>query len=263
MPFRQVIIKTKKDRALSKKISLLWKLLVKLSAIKASYKINFVNHPKIYKDAPIIWVLNHQRFFDFPIALRAIGHPVKTVSGRQNLYFIDRLWFDAMKVIWIDRKDKVDSRKAVAIIEDNLKSNQEILWFPEGTWNLSENLLMLPMKWGVVNTAFKTGAQIIPMLMEYDDNKKTVNIRYGPTMHDNFDDRISAINNLRDIMATERWLQWESQGIYKRADIDIEYERTRLWNRLKEYPPLDWEYERSIIFNPHNFKNIEPEKKII
>lgn len=44
--------------------------------------------------------------------------------------------------------------------------------FPEGTWNLTENLLMLPMKWGIIDIAKETGAQIIPTALEYDREQK-------------------------------------------------------------------------------------------
>ena len=49
-----------------------------------------------------------------------------------------------------------------------LRHGQSILWFPEGTWNLTDNLLMLPMRWGIIETADKAQAQIVPMAIQYD-----------------------------------------------------------------------------------------------
>ena len=55
---------------------------------------------------------------------------------------------------------------------------------------------------------------------------------------------------LRDSMATLRWQIWESKGVFARTDLDIGQERLALEQDIKDYPPLDWEYEQSVVFQP-------------
>ena len=45
--------------------------------------------------------------------------------------------------------------------------------YPEGTWNLSPNLPMLPLFRGIADIAKETNATIIPFAQEIDDKSKT------------------------------------------------------------------------------------------
>lgn len=63
-----------------------------------------------------------------------------------------------------------------------LRKGQSILWFPEGTWNLTPSQLMMPMKWGIIDVAKETGAQIIPTVLEYSREQKKCFVRFGKPM---------------------------------------------------------------------------------
>mgnify|MGYP006935986485 CR=1 FL=1 len=58
------------------------------------------------------------------------------------------------------------------------------------------------------------------------------------------------INYLRDSMATLRWMAWEENGQRLRAALDVDKERQSFRQDIEDYPPLDWDYEQSIIFHP-------------
>ena len=49
-------------------------------------------------------------------------------------------------------------------------------------------------------------------------------------------------------MASLRWTFWEQNGVFSRADLDVEAERQKLLLALEEYPTHDWAYEQSCIF---------------
>ncbi len=124
--------------------------------------------------------------------------------------------------------------------------------FPEGTWNLTENQLMLPMKWGIIDIAKETGAQIVPVVLEYDRESKRCFVRFGEAMLFSAEDsKAEAITALRDAMATMRWELWERKGLFPRAELDLEAERKKLFYSVEEYPPIDWEYESSCIYHPY------------
>ncbi|MDO5591179.1 MAG: hypothetical protein Q4F98_09055, partial [Lachnospiraceae bacterium] len=59
----------------------------------------------------------------------------------------------------------------------------------------------------------------------------------------------NGIQELRDVMAALRWeLMEEYSEVTKRKNIhlsDFEKEKEEI---IREYPPLDWEYEESVIY---------------
>ena len=109
-------------------------------------------------------------------------------------------------MIFVDRKDKEDLAASKLAMTAYLRKGRSIIMFPEGTWNLTENQLMLPMKWGVVDVARKTGAQIVPTVLEYSRTQKKCFVRFGePMVVSPENSKAEAIAILRDTMAAMRW----------------------------------------------------------
>ena len=50
------------------------------------------------------------------------------------------------------------------------------MYFPEGTWNLSSNLPMLPCYWGIVDVAKKGNAIIIPVAADQYGKHFKINV---------------------------------------------------------------------------------------
>ena len=138
-----------------------------------------------------------------------------------------------------------------------LAKHQPMFICPEGTWNLTDSLPLMPMKWGIIDVARESGAQIIPVILEYDHKNKKCFARFSePMTFAPEDNKADAIAALRDTMATIRREFWERKGTYSRAEMDVDAERSALRYSIEEYPPIDWEYEKSCIYHPHT----EPEE---
>lgn len=172
--------------------------------------------------------------------------------GKQRLGFSDWLYFVLNGVIFVDRKDKEDMAAFKQAMTAYLNKGRSIVMFPEGTWNLTENQLMLPVKWGIIDIAKETGAQIIPTVLEYDREKKKCFVRFGaPMVFSPEDNKADAISALRDTLAAMRWDFWERNGTFSRKKMDMDAERKKLFYSVEEYPHIDWEYESSCIYQPH------------
>ena len=113
-----------------------------LSRTKVKYKIIVENNYVAAADKPIIFACNHSAFPDIPIALRAVKRHCYTLIGKQKLAFVDKIFFFLAGAVWVDRKNKEDSAFSKERIIAYLKKGKSILWFPEATWNLTDNLLM-------------------------------------------------------------------------------------------------------------------------
>lgn len=230
----------------------LYPLLMLLTRTKVKCKVKTVNNCTPLPDKPIIFVPNHSAFTDTPIALRVTKRRSYIFSGKQNLAFIDWVFFMLNGVIWVDRKNKEDMAASKDALLEYLKKGQSILWFPEGTWNLTPNLLMLPMKWGIIDIARQADAQIIPMALDYDRDQNLCRVKFGaPITGAMLADKAEAIRGLRDTIATLRWDLMGKQSVTHRADIIPEKLQTEMYRVIDEYPPLDWEYERSCIYHPN------------
>ena len=57
------------------------------------------------------------------------------------------------------------------------------------------------------------------------------------------------IDEVRDRMATLRWDLFETRQTVERKNIDIEKEREKIMHSVEEYPKLDYEYEKSVVFH--------------
>lgn len=243
-------------------------LLASKTAIK--YKVIKENNYISKKGHPIIFAINHYSAQDTPIICNSINERGYILAGKQKLAFIDEIFFNLYGSIFVDRKDKEDMIASKQAMIELLNKNQSIIMFPEGTWNLTDELLMLPMKWGIIDVAQETNAQIIPVNLDYNRDSKECHVTFGePILPDNYKTKKQQIDELRDIMATMRWNSMEKQPVAKRSDFDKEKARADLKKVLQEYPLLDSEYENSIIFKPNptpeevfeSIKNLEIRKE--
>lgn len=142
------------------------------------YKVIIEQPCCLLPDRPVIYAVNHFCFADGPIMGRITPKRSYLFAGKQTLGFSHCLYFILNGVIFVDRKDKEDMAASKLAMSAYLNKGRSIIVFPEGTWNLTENQLMLPMKYGIIDVAQKTGAQVIPTILEYDHKQKKCFVRF-------------------------------------------------------------------------------------
>lgn len=225
---------------------------------KTSLKFQVVCEPApiLHTDKPIIFALNHTNSSDSLVAVKAISvafhRRCYMLVGKQRLNFIGKLWFFLNGTIYVDRSDPANMVVAKETLIAYLHKGQSITWFPEGTWNMSDNLLMLPMKWGIIDVAIKAGAQIVPTILDYDRKTMICSVHFGtPIAPNELTDRAEAIQELRDAMATLRYMAWEQRPPLKKEEIDREKLRQGVYVAVEEYPEANLEYEKRFIFQPY------------
>lgn len=234
-------------------------LLVALAKSKIKYDIEPLNDFHALPGKPIIFAGNHSMPYDFPILTKVTKRRSYVFVGRQNLPLVDQIFFALNGVIYADRKSKREMVTAKGTLLKYLSLGQSVAWFPEGTWNLTPNLLMLPMKWGIIEVACQANAQIIPLALDYDRSKNLCRVKFGASLAgtDLVDNR-NGIRTLRDVMATLRWEMMEDRSTLPRAKTDPEELKKEVEMAIDEYPTLDWAYECSCIYEPPNY--ISPDK---
>ena len=228
--------------------------LTLLSKTKIGYKIQKVNSlsAKILNldsKRPIIFVCNHGTSFDVPIALGAIKKHTYLLAAKQPLEKVDETFFNLNGTIYIDRKSKEDMAVSKEAMLELLSKDKNILVYPEGTWNMTDSNLMHEMKWGIIDIAKEADAIIVPLALDYDFDTKVCKYKFGEAIDVKELSLKEGIQVVRDKMATLRWDLFETKQVVERKNVDIELERKKIMHSVEEYPKLDYDYEKSVVFH--------------
>lgn len=130
-------------------------------------------------------------------------------------------------LIIVDKDSKKSRQNAKLDMIGILIKGHSIMYFPEGTWNLSPNKLHLPMSFGFLDIARKAAAAIVPVVMEYSYDStqaveciKQIHVRFGKAMYvEIYDDLKLKLNEYMEVISTIRWELMEEKGVFSRKAI--------------------------------------------
>lgn len=113
---------------------------------------------------PILYVATHKSMFDIIILLTLINEPVIFIGKKEvkSMPIVNR-WFDALGCIYIDREDMRKALQSILEGVNELKNGQSIVFFPEGTRNMSNEIN--PFKEGGFKLATKSKVPIVPIAL--------------------------------------------------------------------------------------------------
>ena len=130
-------------------------------------------------------------------------------------------------------QDKGENRRNAKLdMIQILRKGHSIMYYPEGTWNLSPNKLHLPMRYGFLDIAQKAEVPVVPVVSEftYDASQEReritkVHIRFGRAVAvGRTDDLKAKLAEYEERISTLRWELIEEKGIYPRDSVsDQEY----------------------------------------
>lgn len=111
---------------------------------------------------PVLFVGNHQSYFDIVTFVAAVENPTGFVAKTEiEKIPIFSTFVALVGSVFIDRKDLRQSLKAIIESSENLKQGHNMIIFPEGTRNTTKELL--PFKNGSLKPAQKSGSPIVPV----------------------------------------------------------------------------------------------------
>lgn len=224
---------------------------------------------------PIIFATTHVGKYDIEVSAVGIKDHFYLLSGDyENLQgIVDGKFLFVNGVIFFNEKDNSDRLRVTDRMIEHLKSGGNLMYFPEGAWNLKPELPVLPCYWGIVAIAQKSNAIIIPVAVEQYGKRFKINIgknidmlKYGLENTE----KEKAITELRDIMATLKWEIWESESTLNRSEITADYWDNYVSDRLSEWN-FTYNQIEELIYKPKNIykaqdvfvhlKNITPSSK--
>ena len=171
---------------------------------------------------------------------------------------------NANGVIFVDEKSKEDRKNSELMMKKVLEQGDNMMIFPEGTWNLSENEIVRDTHLGVASIALEKDALILPIAIEQYGKRFVINMGkfiepklvselYSsiPYAKLDDDDKVEALLKLkiklklneqvRDSMATLKYEIWDAEGLTRRIDIPYDYWQSFISDRRKEWPGYSME----------------------
>ena len=206
----------------------------------------------------IILAQTHQGILDNFIWIPELKQHSIMLHGQEVSKFIIAIQLNT-GLVFVKKEDKISRQNAKLDMIKLLLEGHSITYFPEGTWNLSPNKLHLPLSFGVIDIAKKTGVPIIPAAHEYtyDTSKEKETItkihsKFGsPIYVSEEDDLIEKLKEYEEVISTLKYELIEAKGITKRSDITNDDYINYLKGCYKnlQFGKLDIDKERRNIFS--------------
>ena len=154
--------------------------------------LTVIGEERLPKGRPVLYVCNHQSFFDiiigYTLRRELTGYISKDSIGKVITL---RKWMERLYCLFIDRDNPKQALRIISKAIDQINAGISMCVFPEGTRNHSDELL--PFKGGLLRIAEKTGCPVVPMAISNTDHivsdnkpvsKKTpVIIEYGEPIY--------------------------------------------------------------------------------
>lgn len=197
------------------------------------HDLTVINDKSKKTNKPVIYAMTHIGNYDYEMVVQTLKKGFYTLAGDWDLSYgtIDDYFFRANGVVYVDNEDKKDCNNTLKMLIKLLKEGESVLWCPEGTWNLDSHLPVLNIYPGIIKAAKIANVDIIPIAVEQREKNFYINIG------ENIDAKKlsgDGCKDLRDIMATLKWEIWESLPITKREDLDENYFKKFVEERLAE-----------------------------
>lgn len=162
------------------------------------------------KNKPVIYAITHIDKFDYQVVSEAIKeHQYPFAGDPETMYrTLDGTFLELNGIIYCDTESKEDRHIAKETAIEMLKQGHNLLIYPEGVWNLTSNLLMLPLFPGIIEMAKETGCDIVPVAIERYDKEYKVNIGSEFDVNNYLKNGLTEDEiriKLRDEMATLKW----------------------------------------------------------
>ncbi len=196
---------------------------------------------KRHKQArPVVYAVTHVGLYDYQVITEALNAQTYAFAGDpEQVYGSFDGWFmDKSGAIFCNTEDFLDRYISEEMAVRFINHGANLLIYPEGIWNITANLLVLPLWPGTIRIAQAAHVDIVPVAIEQYGKKFIINIGENIVLN-NFDTNdIKYINEmkqqLRDNLATLKYEIFESRRVYKRkklGDFDArlkDYENMRL-----------------------------------
>lgn len=220
------------------------------------FRYTMVRDMREKTERSVIYAVTHVGKFDIEVVSEALKDHSYILSGDfEHLQgIIEEPFLNLNGVLYFNETEKADRKAVTEKMIGLLQEGGSLMYFPEGTWNLSPNLPVLPCYWGIVEIARKGNAIIVPVAAEQYGKHFDINVGENLDMQEygaSQEEKARAIADLRDTLATLKWEIWERHPQNRRDIPEKEWE-AYLEARFREWTYFSLDYVDTLIYKPKN-----------
>ena len=213
-----------------------------LIKIAADRPIDVISYPSLPKNENYIFAAGHSFPGEIASNLAVIDRKVWPLIGTTDQ--VDHnpqmliAWANGM--IYVNKFSTESRRESMKKMKRILLAGSSVLLFPEGVLNNSENLLCMPVYPGFYHLSVETGKKVIPIVSHAEHGAERIFVAAGDPMSFDGMDKIEAMNNLRDTLATLRFELMERLPQMKRSSLSGDIHFQHLQKRRDTYLETKW-----------------------
>lgn len=151
---------------------LLHPLLIRVAPLFSHRRLVVVRRAAVPSGRPIIFAATHGFKDDGLFTLLTVRQHAYLLFGSLPQFFgsLDGLsaWLNGS--ILVDRSDKASRHASKEKMVRALSLGANLIYYPEGTWNKSENQLVLKLFPGIYEVARRSGALVVPVATHQEKN---------------------------------------------------------------------------------------------
>lgn len=194
-----------------------------IDRILTGRKITIIGNQFKKSESPVIYACTHVGRYDIETALeKLVPEQAYFLMGDPGTVYksFEGILLYMNGTVFVDTADKEDRYIGKETCIQLLEQGANILIYPEGAWNVSENQVVMPLFTGTAEMAIRTGAQIVPIAIE----------QYGKHYYANIGENIQCDGmewsqiqeltvHLRDVLCTLKWDIWEQFKPVSRSSL--------------------------------------------
>ena len=116
-------------------------------------------------EGPVVFVANHQGYFDIPLMLTQLDKPNPIVAKKEIMKLpMIRGWMEQLRCVFLDREDPRKSMESLKSAQELLGKGYSVTIFPEGTRNSGGELG--EFKAGAIRVATRAQVPVVPVCID-------------------------------------------------------------------------------------------------
>lgn len=234
--------------------------LLKMAALLSHQSITVIADHRIPTDRPVIFASTHSGWDDPAVVFLAIHDQAYLLWGDPKYSYktIDGFFMDLNGSIICHTDSKSDRYIGKETCIQCLNQGGNLLIFPEGAWNVTSNLPVMPLFDGTAEMAIRSGAEIVPIAFEKYGNAFYVNIGKNISPQEfKLEQKSKLTNILRDALATLKWEIWSQMPQESRYLIPDGYRKQYLQSFVDQIADDSYSLEAIEVTRFHTKEEIE------
>jgi len=202
-----------------------------------------LQYPKLVKGQRYIFAAGHSFPGEIASNLAAIDRPTWVLLGTTDQVDhnpqMNIAWVNGL--IYVNKRDTASRKESVKKMKRILNNGSSVLLFPEGVLNNSESLYCMPLYPGIYYMSRDTGAKVVPIVAQSEHKDNKIWIAAGEPLDFSEMDKETAIQTLRDALATLRYTICEQvYAPQKREELTGDLHEQHLKDRWNTYMEAKW-----------------------